>query len=95
MTGEELWAELEKITSVLANSGFGNLDSGTMGKLEKFAAAAGDLDMKEGKRLIENLSEAIKAIMGGKSTADSGSIRLTALDFYLKNHSASEAVEDL
>jgi len=95
MTVEELRAELEKITLTLTDSGFDSIDSGVMEKLAKFAANAGELDMKEGKRLIENLVETIKAIQAGKSTADSGNVRLTALDFYLKKHSEGGAIEDL
>ena len=95
MTVEELRAELEKIASSLTSSGFSNIDAGTMEKLGGFAAAAGELEMKEGKRLIENLSETMKAIQEGKSNADSGNLRLTALDFYLKKHSDSGTVEDL
>ena len=95
MTVEELRAELENVVSSLASSDFSNSDTGIIEKLEKFAAVAGELDMHEGKRLIENLSETMKAIQEGKSTADSGNLRLTALDFYLKKHSASGAVEEL
>ena len=95
MTVEELRADLEKLTQSLTNSGFANIDSGVLEKLKEAAITAGELEMKEGKRLIENLSEAMKAIQEGKSTADSGNLRLTALDFYLKKHSASGAVEEL
>ena len=95
MTVEELRADLEKLTTSLTGSGFANIDSGILEKLKEAAIAAGELEMKEGKRLIENLSEAMKAIQEGKSTADSGNLRLTALDFYLKKHSASGIVEEL
>ena len=95
MTVEDLRAQLEKIASGLANSGFNEIDSGTIAELEKSAAAAGELEMKEGKRLIENLCETMKAIRDGKSSAESGNVRLTALDFYLKKHSESGVVEEL
>ena len=95
MTVEELRAELEKIIISLTASGFNNIDSGITGKLDEFAIAAGKLDMKEGKRLIENLSETMKTIQEGKSKPESGGLRLTALDFYLKKHSDSGIVEDL
>ena len=95
MTAEELREGLEKITSLLTDSGFNNIDAVTMEKLGSFAAAAGVLNMKEGKRLIENLSETMKAIQEGKSTSNSGNLRLTALDFYLKKHSSNETVEEL
>ena len=95
MTVDKLWAELEQIFSSLATSGFDNIDSGILEKMEKFAIAAGELNMKEGKRLIENLLGTMKAIQEGKSTPESGNLRLTALDFYLKKHSHDENVEDL
>ena len=95
MTVEELRTELEKIISALTTSGFGNIDPGTVEKLDKFAVTAGELDMKEGKRLIENLVVTMKAIQEGKSQAESGSIRLTALDFYIKKHTDSGTVEDI
>ena len=95
MTVDELRTELNTIISSLTSSGFDNVDSGVMEKLNKLAAAAGDSDMKEGKRLLENLSGAIKAIQEGKSKAESGTVRLTALDFYLKNLPNNENIEDL
>ena len=95
MTVEELKKELEKITSGLTSTGFESIDSGTVEKLEKLSAAAGEAGMKEGKHLIGNLLTAIKAIQEGKSKAESGNLRLTALDFYLKNLSGSENIEDL
>ena len=95
MTVEELRAELEKIISGLSASGFGSIDSGTVEKLDKIAVAAEGLGMKEGKHLIGNLSGVIKAIQEGKSKAESGNIRLTALDFYVKKLSGSGNIEDL
>ena len=94
MTVEELKTELEKIISSLTSSGFGSIDSALVEKLEKFAAVAGELGMKEGKHLIGNLSGSMKAIQEGKSTAESGSIRLMALEFYTKKLSDSNT-EDL
>jgi hypothetical protein len=84
MTVEELRSELETIVSNLNSAGFGAIDPGTVEKMDKFSAAAGELGMKEGKHLLENLSGVMKAIKDGKSSADSGTIRLTALDFYVK-----------
>ena len=95
MTVEELRKELEKIISVFISAGFDNVDSETMAKLDTFGIKAGELGMKEGKKLIDNLSGAIEAIQEGKSKAESGSIRLTALDFYVKKLSGSENIEDL
>ena len=95
MTVEQLRMELEKIISDLASTGFNNIDSGIVGKLEKFSTTAGELGMKEGKHLIENLIGIMKAIKEGKSKAESGSIRLTALDYYVKKISGSGTIEDL
>ena len=95
MTVEELKTELEGIVSGLSATGFGSMDSGIPAKAEKLAAAAGELNMKEGKRLIENLLNSIKAIQEGKSKAESGDVRLTALDFYVKKLSDYGNIEDL
>jgi len=95
MTIEELKSELEKITSELTVSGFTNINSEIVENLDKLTAAAGELDMKEGKRLIENLSAVMKAIHEGKSKAESGNLRLTALDFYVKKLAVGGSVEEL
>ena len=95
MTVEDFRIELEKIISGLTSSGFDGIDSGTVEKLDKLAAAAVELGMKEGKHLISNLSGVIKAIQEGKSKAESGSLRLTALDFYVKKLSGSGNIEEL
>ena len=93
MTIEKLKVELEKTISGLTSSGFDNIDSGTVEKLDKFATIAGKMNLKEGKHLIENLLGAMKAIQGGKSKAGSGSVRLTALDFYVNKLSDSKTEE--
>ena len=95
MTVEEFRLELETIISSLSSSGFENVDSGIVEKIDVFAATACELGMKEGKRLMENLSVTIKAIKEGKSKAESGIVRLTALEFYIKNLSDSENTEEL
>ena len=95
MTVEELRTELNAIISSLTSSGFENIDSGITEKLKKISAAAGEAGMKEAKRLVENLSGAINSIEEGKSHPESGTVRLTALDFYLKNLPNSENIEDL
>ena len=95
MTGEELRKELETVVSGLSSSGFDSIDSATVEKLDKLAASAGELGMKEGMHLIGNLSGAMKAIQEGKSKAESGNLRLTALDFYMKKLSGGENIEDL
>jgi len=95
MTIEDLRTELKLIISSLTSSGFDNADPKIMEKVDKLTVAAAESGMKEGKRLLENLSGAIKAIQEGKSQAESGTVRLTALDFYLKNLPDNENIEDL
>jgi hypothetical protein len=95
MTVDELRKELETIVSDLSTSGFSNIDSGILEKLNKIAIAADETGMKEGKRIIENLSTTIKAIKEGTSKEESGNVRLTALDFYVKNIPDSANIEDL
>jgi len=95
MTLEELKTGLEKIISELTLSGFDKIDPEIIEKLDKLLVASGELNMKEGKRLIENLSSVMKAIQKGKSKAGSGNLRLTALDFYVKKLSVGENIEDL
>jgi hypothetical protein len=95
VTLDELKQNLEKLISDLSSSGFGNVDSGITEKLNNFAAAAGELGFNEGKHLIENLSGSIKSIMEGKSQAESGFIRLTALEFHLKKLTDDASTEDL
>ena len=95
MTVEELKTEMEIISSGLSSSGFDSVDSALMEKLENLSVTAGELGMKEGKHLIENLLSAIKAIQEGRSKTESGNLRLTALDFYLKKLSGSDSIEDL
>ena len=95
MTVEELRLELGNIVASLNSSGFGAVEAGTCEKLEKLGSSANELGMKQGKQLIDNLSGVIKAIQEGKSKAESGMLRLTALDFYMKKLSGSENIEDL
>jgi hypothetical protein len=95
MTVEELQIKLEKIISDLTSSGFASIDPRILDKLDKLAVSAIKLDMKEGKRLIDNLSGAMKAIQEGKSRPESGDVRLTALDFYLRKISEKGHIEDI
>jgi hypothetical protein len=95
MTIEDLRTELKLIISSLTSSGFDNADPKIMEKVDNLAATAGESGMKEAKHLLENLSGAIKAIQEGKSQTESGTVRLTALDFYLKNLPDNENIEDL
>jgi len=95
MTIEELRTDLDNIITSLTSSGFNNTDSKILEKIESLIPAAGEAGMREAKRLLENLSVSIKAIQKGKSPIESGTVRLTALDFYLKNLPDSESIEDI
>jgi len=95
MTEEEIRTALEKHISDLTVSGFGVIDPAVLESLDKLAIAAGEAGMKEGKHLIENLSGVMKAIQESKSKPESGGIRLTALDFYLKKIAGHGAIEEL
>ena len=94
MTVDELKTELEKIASNLAASGFGSIDSDVVERLEKLTAAAEELSMNEGKRLIENLVSSMKSAAGEESRIKSCNVRLMALDFYLKKISHGANTED-
>ena len=80
----EFRSDLEKIIKDLTSSGFKSIDSGTVEKLKKISAASEEMNLNEGKRLIDNLVGAMEAIKEGKSGAESGDVRLMALDFYIK-----------
>ena len=95
MTIEDLRTELEKLIITLTSSGFDSIDPEIIKTLSKYSETAGELNMKEGKHLIENLLGAMIAISEGKSKAESGNVRLTALDFYVKKLSGSGNIEDL
>jgi hypothetical protein len=95
MTFENLRTELGTIISSLTSSGFDNTDPEILEKINTIAAAADESGMKEVKRLLENLSGTVKAIQEGKSQAESGAVRLTALEFYLKNLPENENIEDI
>jgi hypothetical protein len=95
MTVEEIRKELETIITALTGSGFDSIDPGIPEKLDKLAPVADEAGLKEGKHLIENLSGAMKAIQEGKSKPESGGIRLTALEFYVRTLTDTEDTEDL
>jgi len=95
MTVEFLRSELKKIIHVLTTSGFGNIEPGLVERLDKISIVSDRLGMKEGKRLIENLSGAMKSILEGKAGAESGKVRLMALDFYVEKLAGHDDTEDL
>ena len=95
MTIEDFRTELEILVSGLTNSGFNTIDAGLIEEINKLVFIAEELGMKKGKLLLENLSGTMNAIKEGKSTAESGNVRLLALDFYVKKLSSGEKTEDL
>jgi len=95
MTIDILKTELEKTVNDFASAGFGSVAPAMLAKLDELSALAGDLNMKEGKRLIVNLSSAIKDKKEEKSRIESCNVRLEALDFYVKKLSAHTNIEDL
>ena len=94
MTVEEVKTELEKAISGLNSIGFDSIDSQMMKKLNELTVIAGALNMKEGKRLIQNLVNAMKSVREGNPKKESCNVRLMALDFYVKKLSNVENLED-
>jgi len=84
MTIEELRGKLETLIASLPSSGFDAVSDGALAELDGLVPAAAELGIKNGQKLIENLSTVLKARKQGSSTDDSVSVRLTALDFYVK-----------
>jgi hypothetical protein len=94
-TVESLHGNLEACITGISAVGIGNLDPQNIDMLEKISAAAGNLGMNSGKKLINNLTAVLKSFREGKSTEDSVQIRLTALDFYLQNIKGGDGEEEL
>jgi hypothetical protein len=94
-TIESLREELAKCVGTITSAGLGALDSQNIDKLTNFAAAAADLGMNSGKKLIENLAAVLQSFKEGSTKEDSVQVRLTALDFYLKNLAGGGNIEDL
>ncbi|MDR0602357.1 MAG: hypothetical protein LBG42_08245 [Treponema sp.] len=84
-TVESLRSELEGCISNITSAGLGNLDGGNIDKLEKLSGEAGGLGMNQGKKLIDNLVTVLKSFKDGAAKEESVQIRLTAIDFYIKN----------
>ncbi|MDR1420215.1 MAG: hypothetical protein LBI86_07570 [Treponema sp.] len=94
MTVEGLRGELEGCISNITSAGLGNLDGGNIDKLAKLGGEADGLGMNQGKKLIDNLVAVLKSHKDGSAKEDSVQIRLTAMDFYIKNIQDG-ATEDL
>jgi uncharacterized protein (DUF885 family) len=93
-TVENLQKELETCIGSINSAGLGSLDPQNIEKLDKLAAAAASLGMNQAKKLLDNLVAVLKSFKDGSAKEDSVTVRLTALDFYLKN-TAGGATEDL
>ena len=91
---EDLHKELESCAAGINAAGLGNLDPQHIERLDSISARANDLGLHEGKKLIDNLSAALQSCKDGKSTEESAALRLTALEFYLKN-TQSAGTEEL
>jgi molecular chaperone GrpE (heat shock protein) len=95
-TIENVCKELEKIVADINSKGVATVVDAVSPNLEKLSAAAETLGMKSGKKLVDNLSTVLKSFKDGKSEEGSVSVRVTALDFYIKNVLSSQgAVEDI
>ncbi|MDR1625506.1 MAG: hypothetical protein LBT33_03115 [Spirochaetia bacterium] len=84
-TIENVCKELEKVVADLTAKGAADIDAAMCADIEKISSAAETLGMKSGKKLIDNLSAVIKSFKDGKSEKESVAVRVTALDFYIKN----------
>jgi hypothetical protein len=94
MTIEELCGKLISLVSSLPASGFDTISDSVIAELDSCASAADAAGAHEGKKLVENLVSVLKTRKQGDSTDESVSIRLTALDFYVKKLQ-SGSTEDL
>jgi molecular chaperone GrpE (heat shock protein) len=95
-TIENVCKELEKVVADINSKTAGNIDDALIPNIEKLSAAAETLGMKSGKKLIDNLSTVLKSFKDGKSAEESVAVRITALDFYIKNVLSSQgSVEDI
>jgi hypothetical protein len=91
---EELCGKLTGLVASLPASGFDTIGDDIIAELESCVSAADGAGAHEGKKLIENLASVLKTRKQGGSTDESVSIRLTALDFYIKKLQ-SGSTEDL
>ena len=93
---ETIYTELEKILADITAFGYSNLDVGVIAKLIKLSVSAEGLGMKNGKQLMDNLADVLKAFKDGKADEKSVSLRYTALEFYKTNLKANQGeVEEL
>jgi hypothetical protein len=84
-TIESVCKELEKIVADVTAKGAANVDIAICADIDKISSAAETLGMKSGKKLVDNLAAVLKSFKEGKSEEASVAVRITALDFYIKN----------
>ena len=79
-----LCQEMESILSGINAAGLKNMDPGVIDKIEKIGQTAEKFLMKTGKKLCDNLVASLKSFQEGKSDENSVTLRMTAIDFYIK-----------
>jgi hypothetical protein len=94
MTVDELETKLDAVLKEMPASSFDAVADTVIADLEACTGQAGELGIKSGKQLLENLVTALKIRKTGGNTDESVQIRLTALDFYVKKL-RSGSTEDL
>ena len=85
MTIEEFQIKLDALLKGFPASEFDTVVASEIAGLDNFFKEADNLDMQSGKKLISNLIEVLKTRRAGGNTDESVQVRLTALDFYIKN----------
>ena len=94
MTIEEVYVKLDTLLKGLPASGFDSVADSVIAELNALAGEVDKMEMKSGKQLIANLAEALKTRKSGGNSDGSVQVRLTALDFYVRNLQGG-ATEDL
>jgi hypothetical protein len=94
MTVDELETKLDAMLKEMPSSGFDAVADTVIADLKTCTGQAGELGMKSGQQLLENLATALKTRKTGGNTDESIQVRLTALDFYVKKLQ-SGSTEDL
>ncbi|MCL1813992.1 MAG: hypothetical protein FWG29_10810 [Treponema sp.] len=91
MTIEEFQIKLSTLLKGLPVSDFDTITYKEIAELDKLYGETDDLGMELGKKLIFNLADALKTRKSGGNTDESVQVRLTAIDFYLKNLQSGSA----
>lgn len=85
MTIEEFQTKLNALLKGFPASGFDTVTYKEIAELDSIGSEADILGMQLGKKVVSNLAEALKTRKSGGNTDESVQVRLTALDFYVKN----------